>query len=127
MRLFARLSPTGKLIVDVGGELVGVGVTDTNPAAVCLVTVRLAVIALAFAGTPGAPATWNVLGVCAKNTPLSPTPLRVSRRRTGVIETYVDPTPVFIWVTFVAQSVECANSPACQTALGSWGSWATPT
>ena len=87
VRLLARTSPSGKLIVEVAGVAVGLTVTDTYPAAVCPVTARLPVIALAFAGMPMTPATGNVRGVFAWNEPVRPTLAVVLRTRTGAIGT----------------------------------------
>ena len=84
--LFARVSPTGKLIVDDGGLFVGVTVTDTKPPEVCPFTVMLPVTATASAGIPRTPATAQVLAVPMVNFPARPTPpVRVSRTRMGAI------------------------------------------
>src|SRR5665811_1592372 len=87
----ARLSPTGKLSVLVVGLLVGLGVSATKPALVWFVTVRLPVTATAPAGTPPCPLTAKVRAVAEVKVPERPVPLRVSRRRAGVSETYVAP------------------------------------
>ena len=55
----ARLSPTGKLIVEVVGLLSGSGARNTNRPGLA-VTVRLPVTAIALAGTLPRPVTWNV-------------------------------------------------------------------
>ena len=90
----ARLSPTGKLSVDVVGLLVGLGVSETNPGLVWSVTVRLPVTATALEGTPPCPPTANVRAVPEAKAPERPVPLRVSSRRAGLSETYVAPEVV---------------------------------
>ena len=47
--------------------------------------------AVALAGTPPRPATWNILALWQMNGPDKPLPLRVSRMRDGVSGTKVDP------------------------------------
>ena len=83
--LLARVSPMGKLIVDDGGLLVGVTVTETKPPDVCPFTVTLPVTATAFAGIPRAPATGHDLAVPMVNFPARPMPVRVSSTRMGAI------------------------------------------
>ncbi len=56
----ARSSPSGKLSVELVGLLVATGPDEQEAAAVCAVTVRLPVTAVASAGTPPRPVTWNV-------------------------------------------------------------------
>src|SRR5512135_3245804 len=85
----ARLSPSGKLRVEVVGLLVGLGVSATQPALVWLVTVRLPVTAIALAGTPPRPVTWIVRAVPELNVPVRPLPVRVSSSRAGASEMYV--------------------------------------
>ena len=80
----ARLSPSGKLSVEVVGLLVGVGVSETKPALVCPVTVRLPVTATAFEGTPPCPVTANVRATPELKAPARPMLERVSRIRAGV-------------------------------------------
>src|SRR5262245_2036077 len=129
VKLFARVSPSGKLRVELVGLATGVGVIETRPAAVCPTTVTLPVTASALAGIPGVFATWNERGRFAMNTPDRPTLVagRVSRTRTGVMGTNEVPA-VLSWEMWVAQNdapAEC--SLPCHTALGTCGSWATPT
>ena len=128
VRLLARLSPSGKLIVDEGGVLVAVGVTATKPAAFCWVTVTLPVTATAPAGIPPTPVTCQVRADLDVNLPRQPDRrTRESRTRTGVIGTYVVPAG---WrrETQVFHSVPVPEySLACHTADGTIGSWATPT
>src|SRR3989304_2799442 len=52
----ARVSPAGKLGVEVAGEVVGSGVSERKPARLAPVIVRLPVTATAPAGTPPRPA-----------------------------------------------------------------------
>ena len=91
VRLLARLSPSGTLIVDEGGVFVSVGVTATKPAASCWVTVTLPVTATAPAGTPRMPPTpvtcqlRAALEVNLPASPIWPGPGRVSRTRNGAI------------------------------------------
>src|SRR3954470_6774383 len=105
--LFARVSPSGKLTVELVGLLTGRGVIDRNPAAVCETTVTFPVIATAFAGTGEAPklaivpVTLMVFAVLAGKRPLTLTLPRVSRMRAGVIGTYVAPSSVFSGTMFV--------------------------
>src|SRR3990172_12564673 len=77
---FARVSPAGKLIVEVDGLVVGSGVSERKPARVALVIVRLPVTATAPAGTPPRPATTNVRPGFAPKAPARPTPPRAARR-----------------------------------------------
>ena len=72
VRLLARLSLSGMLIVDDGGLLVAVGVTATKPTASCWVTVTLPVTATAPAGMPPTPVTCQVRATLAVNLPDSP-------------------------------------------------------
>ena len=65
--LLARLSPVGKLSVELVGSVVGVGVSERYPPAVWPVTVTLAVTAMALAGMAPTPATWNERGVPETN------------------------------------------------------------
>src|SRR6476661_498316 len=83
----ARLSPTGKLRVELLGAEVGTGPTKAAPAAVWLVTVRLPVTATAVLGTPPRPVTWKVRGTPALNLPARPVPKRESSRRAGATAT----------------------------------------
>ena len=53
-------------------------------------TVRLPVTAVASAGTLPTPVTWNVRALPETKAPDSPTPIRVSRIRTGGSAVYVD-------------------------------------
>ena len=86
----ARVSPLGKFSDDVVGFACGVGVSEINPGAVCLSTVRLPVTAAASAGTlvltlaGWRPVTWKVLGVLLCSGPVRPRLNRVSRIRFGV-------------------------------------------
>src|SRR4029079_1773372 len=91
VRLLARLSPTGKLMLELGGVLVAVGVTATTPEAFCWVTVTLPVTATALAGMVPIPATCQVRAWPVVNLPETPLPERESRTRTGVIGTNVVP------------------------------------
>ena len=92
VRLLARLSPSGKLIVDDGGLLVAVGVTATKPTASCWVTVTLPVTATAPAGMPPTPVTCQVRADVGHELPEQPDRrAAVSSTRTGVIGTYVVP------------------------------------
>ncbi len=95
--LLARLSPVGKLSVELVGVVVGVGVSETYPLAVWPATVTLAVTAMAFAGMVPTPATWNERGVPDTNLLVRPTPLRVSSTRRGVIVAYVAPSNMRAW------------------------------
>src|SRR3989304_2463413 len=79
----ARVSPAGKLSVEVAGGVVGSGVSERKPARVAPVIVRLPVTATAPAGTPPRPATTNVRAVFAPKAPARPLPTRVSSRRAG--------------------------------------------
>ena len=126
--LLARVSPTGKLIVDVEGLLFEVTVTDTKPPEVCPATVTLPVTATAFAGIPRIPATCHDRALPDVNIPSAPMPPgRVSRTRTGAIGTYVVP-PVWRCDTLVAQKAAPTEySLASHAWLGTCGSWATPT
>ena len=127
MTLFARVSPSGKLRVELCGLTTGVGVIERKPPDVWPTIVTLPVTATALAGIPRAPATWKLRGTFALNTPDKPVPNRVSSTRTGTMGTYELP-PVWSCETSVAQRLAPAeNSLPCQTALGTCGSWATPT
>ena len=77
----ARVSPAGKLIVEV--EPPAAGASTTKPPLVWPVTVRLPVTATALVGMGVPSATVKVRAVLAWNTPLSPTLLRLSRTRAG--------------------------------------------
>src|SRR3990172_5264706 len=88
---FARVSPAGKLSVEVDGLVVGRGVSERKPARVALVIGRFRAPATAPAGTPPRPATTNVRAVFAPKAPLRPLPTRVSSRRVGSSGTYVAP------------------------------------
>ena len=131
VRLLARLSPSGKLIVDDDGVLVAVGVTDTKPTASCAVTVTLPVTATAPAGTPAmppTPVTCQVRATLAVNLPDSPIPPgRVSSTRTGVIGTYVVPSGWRREIQVFHSAPDPEYSLPCQTADGTSGSWATLT
>jgi hypothetical protein len=127
VRLLARLSPVGKLRVDDGGVLVGVGVTAKKPPDSCWVTVTLPVTATALAGMPALPVTCQVRAALAVNLPERPTAMRESSTRAGVIGTYVVPAG---WrrETHVFHSAPVPEYwLACQTADGTRGSWGTPT
>ena len=83
----ARVSPAGKLIVEVVG-FVGGAVVDrvTKPPFVWPTIVRLPVTATAVAGTDLTPATLNSLFAFAgigPTRPIRPGPARLSRTRTG--------------------------------------------
>src|SRR5579859_2465499 len=80
---FARLSPTGKFRVDVGGTGPTDGPTATNPSDVCCVTVTFPVTATADEGIPPIPATCHARGTPVAKAPDSPVPSRVSRTRSG--------------------------------------------
>src|SRR5664279_4945804 len=87
--LLARVSPSGKLRVDVRGTFWGVVVRATNPGAVWPVTVRLPVTATAAAGTfwvvsrGTCPVTWNDAATLAVSADPRPIPLRESTSRLG--------------------------------------------
>src|SRR5919112_5951869 len=126
VKLFARVSPSGKLSVELGGVDVAFGVIVTNPAAVWPVTVTLPVTAIASAGIGPTPATWKLFGELVLKTPVTPTLLRESTTRSGVIGTYELP-PVWSCETCVPQRLSSANWFTCQMAFGTCGSCDTPT
>ena len=76
VRLFARIWPLAKLIVDVGGATILSGPRYTAQELVELTTVRLPVTAVALVGTPPRPQTRKLRG--------TPFLIRVSRSRAGV-------------------------------------------
>src|SRR5688500_8992194 len=87
----ARVSPAGTLRVEnVGADEIA-GPTDRWPAFVGPVSTRWPVTATAPAGPPPRPATWSVRTVLDVNAPDSPTPVRLSSRRAGLIATKVEP------------------------------------
>src|SRR6185503_20625842 len=77
----ARLSPTGKLMVEVVGLAVELGPRKPAPSMFWLVTVKLPVTATAPEGTPPRPLTWNVRGTQPTNLPDRPLAYRLSRSR----------------------------------------------
>ena len=82
VRLLARLSPSGKLRVELAGVLVAVGVTATYPEEVCWVTVT-AVHGHGTGRDPPTPATCHVRATAFVNLPDKPLPIRESRRISG--------------------------------------------
>src|ERR1035437_4201234 len=85
VRLLPLTSPVLKLIVEVVGLASGSGPRYTAQEKLGLTTVTLPVTAVALAGTPGRPATWNVAGTLATSLPPRPLPARVSSIRAGVM------------------------------------------
>ena len=104
-------------------------VTATKPADVWPVTVTLPVTATASVGMPDAPADPGDLerpGTLTLKMPVTPSGVRESTTRSGVIPTYELP-PVLSWRrTYSRRKPPPEYMLACQTALGTCGSCETP-
>ena len=129
VKLLARVSPSGKLMVEDGGVASGSG--DGDEAGRRLAGHRHVAgdrdrVVRDRAG-PGEPATVKLRATLALKTPVTPSGVRLSTTRSGAIGTYELP-PVWSCETVVVQFRPPSSTWfACQTASGTCGSWATPT
>jgi hypothetical protein len=104
----ARVSPAGKLRLDVWGIDVTVGPTVIQPALLAAVAVRFPATAIAPVGTPPRPATWNVRTAPLLKAPDRPLAKRVSSSRAGGRPTYLAPAGLAAAAATVVAFGACA-------------------